>query len=181
MNDNMNIQDACGAGLIAANGLAETFNPRGVFKIECRAADGSLRWVEEFSNLVVNDGKNDILNKYFLGSGYTAAWYIGLKNTGTPVAGDTMASHGSWTENTTYSNATRPAFSPASSTAQSSTNSATPATFSINGTTTIFGAFITSSNTKGGTTGVLFCAADFASSRAVVNGDTLNVTYTVSC
>jgi hypothetical protein len=59
---------------------------------------------------------------------------------------------------------------------------ASPAVFSINATTTVGGAFLISNNTKGGTTGVLFSAADFAApgDRAVVNGDTLNVTITLS-
>ncbi len=56
------------------------------------------------------------------------------------------------------------------------------AVFSINGTVTIAGAFLTSNNTKGGTTGILFSASDFQSpgDRAVVSGDTLNVTYQFS-
>jgi mevalonate kinase len=62
------------------------------------------------------------------------------------------------------------------------TNSASVAVFSINATTTIAGAFLSSDNTKSGTTGVLFSVANFASpgDRAVVSGDTLNVTYTFS-
>jgi hypothetical protein len=62
------------------------------------------------------------------------------------------------------------------------TNSASPAVFNINGTTTVGGAFLTSENTKGGTTGTLFSAADFGSpgDRSVVNSDTLSVTYTFS-
>jgi hypothetical protein len=62
------------------------------------------------------------------------------------------------------------------------TNSASVAVFSINATTTIAGAFLTSDNTKGGTTGVLFSVANFQApgDRAVVSGDTLNVTYTFS-
>jgi len=61
-------------------------------------------------------------------------------------------------------------------------NSASPATFSINATATIGGAFLTSNNTKGGTTGILFSASDFAApgDRSVVSGDTLSVTYTFS-
>jgi hypothetical protein len=57
-----------------------------------------------------------------------------------------------------------------------------PAAFSINATAVIGGAFLTSDNTKGGTTGVLFSAADFAApgDRNVVSGDTLSVTYTFS-
>ena len=42
----------------------------------------------------------------------------------------------------------------------------------------IAGAFIASANT--GTSGVLYSAGDFSASRAVANGDTLNVTVTVS-
>jgi hypothetical protein len=54
--------------------------------------------------------------------------------------------------------------------------------FNINGTTTVGGAFLSSDDTKGGTTGILFSAADFQSpgDRAVTNGDTLNVTYEFS-
>jgi hypothetical protein len=41
---------------------------------------------------------------------------------------------------------------------------------------------LTSNNTKSGTTGILFSAADFAApgDRNVVSGDTLSVTYTFS-
>jgi hypothetical protein len=62
------------------------------------------------------------------------------------------------------------------------TNSGSVAVFSVNGTTTVGGAFLTSDNTKGGTTGILFSASDFTSpgDRSVVSGDTLNVTYTFS-
>jgi hypothetical protein len=96
-----------------------------------------------------------------------------------------MASHAGWTEVTAYSQATRPvATFAAASLADPSviTNSASPAVYSINGTTTVGGAFLTTDNTKGGTTGTLFSAADFASpgDRSVVSGDTLTVTYTFS-
>jgi hypothetical protein len=62
------------------------------------------------------------------------------------------------------------------------TNSASKATFNINATATVGGAFLTSDDTKGGSTGTLFSAADFQSpgDRSVVNGDTLTVTYTFS-
>jgi hypothetical protein len=62
------------------------------------------------------------------------------------------------------------------------TNSSSVAVFSMNGTTVVGGAFLTSDNTKGGTTGILFSAGDFQSpgDRSVVDGDTLNVTYQFS-
>jgi hypothetical protein len=160
----------------------------GVFTVQCHDQDGNLKWQAEKHNLVVNVGLKDMNDKYFLGSGYTAAWYIGLygaASSNNPAAGDTMASHAGWTEVTDYSQSTRPAATfAAATTADPSviTNSASPATFSINGTTVVGGAFLTSDNTKGGTTGILFSASDFQSpgDRSVVNGDTLTVTYTFS-
>jgi hypothetical protein len=166
----------------------EKLKAGGVFTVQCFDKDGNLKWAEENHNLVVNEGLQDMNTKYFAGSGYTAVWYIGLYGSGStnnPAAGDTMASHIGWTEVTAYSQATRPAVTfGTATTADPSviTNSASPATFSINGTTTVGGAFLTSNNTKGGTTGILFSASDFQSpgDRSVVNGDTLTVTYTFS-
>jgi len=160
----------------------------GVFTIQCHDAEGNLKWEESSHNLVVNVGLQDMNTQYFTGSGYTAAWYLGLYGAGasnTPAAGDTMSSHAGWTEVTAYSQATRPACSfgtPTTADPSVATNSVSPATFSINATTTVGGAFLTSNNTKGGTTGILFSAADFSSpgDRAVVSGDTLSVTYTFS-
>ena len=166
----------------------EQAQAQGVFTVQCFDKDGNLKWTEENHNLVVNVGLKDMNDKYFAGSAYTAAWYIGLYGAGAsnnPAAGDTMSSHAGWTEVTAYSQANRPtATFAAATTANPSvvTNSAAPATFSINGTTTVGGAFLTNSNTKGGTTGILFSASDFQSpgDRSVVNGDTLTVTYTFS-
>lgn len=160
----------------------------GVFTVTCYDKDGNFKWEEKTPNLVVNVGLQDMNTKYFTGSGYTATWYLGLYGaaaTNNPAAGDTMASHAGWTEVTAYSQATRPqAVFGTATTADPSviSNSASVAVFSINGTTTVGGAFLTSDNTKGGTTGILFSAADFQSpgDRAVVSGDTLNVTYTFS-
>jgi hypothetical protein len=179
--DAINLADGAGAGLVARHEVNDFVGVAGRFTVTCRDAEGNIRWEDDFPNLVVTAGKNDLLNKYFLGSAYTAAFFVGLKGTGTIAAGDTMASHAGWTDITGYSNATRPAFTAASSTAGSSTNSASPAVFNINATNTVAGCFITTSSTVGGTTGTLFSAADFASSRAVLSGDTLTVTYTVSC
>ena len=115
-------------------------------------------------------------------------WYIGLYGAGasnTPAATDTMSSHAGWTEVVPYSNATRVAATFATATTANPsvvTNSASPATFNINATETVGGAFLTSGSAKRGTTGTLFSAADCASpgDRSVVSGDILSVTYTFS-
>jgi hypothetical protein len=160
----------------------------GVFTVQCFDSEGNLKWTEENHNLVVNVGLKDMNDKYFSGSSYTAAWYIGLYGAAAsndPAAGDTMASHAGWTEVTAYSETERPqANFGAATTADPSviSNSSSVAVFSINGTTVVGGAFLTSDDTKGGTTGTLFSASDFAApgDRAVVSGDVINVTYTFS-
>ncbi len=150
------------------------------YKVECRDKTGRLKWLEEFDNLVVTVGLNKYLDATLKTGLASPAWYVGLKNTGAVVAGDTMASHAGWTENTTYSNATRPAFTPGTISGGSVDNSGAKAAFNINGSTTIYGAFMADNNTKGGSTGTLLGGGDFGAARAVENGDTLNVTITCS-
>lgn len=132
-------------------------------------------------NLTTTAGKNDQLTQYFKGSGYSAAWYIGLvDNAGFSAyaAGDTMSSHAGWAESTAYSNANRPTWTGGSVSGGSVDNSGAVAAFNINATATIRGAFQVNNNTKGGTTGTLYGEADFAASRSLLSGDTLNVTVT---
>lgn len=166
----------------------ENVSAGGVFTIQCFDKDGNLKWQDQEHNLVVNVGLKDMNDKYFSGSAYTALWYLGLYGAGAsnnPAAGDTMASHAGWTEVTAYSQATRPqAVFGAATTANPSviSNTASVAVFSVNATTVVGGAFLTSNSTKGGTTGTLFSAADFQSpgDRSVVSGDTVNLTYQFS-
>lgn len=158
----------------------------GVYRVECRDAAGEIKWAAESENLVVNAGLKDMNDKYFTGSAYTATWFLGIYGaaaSNNPAAGDTAASHAGWTEVTAYSNASRPTCTfAAATTADPSviSNTGSPAVFNINGTATVGGAFLISNNTKGGTTGILFSAADFSApgDRSVANGDTLSVTYT---
>jgi len=146
------------------------------YRVECVGADGRVKWVEEFSNLVTTAGKNDLMTKYFKGSTYTAAWYLGLKGTGSAAVGDTLASHAGWSEVNPYSG-NRPAIT--FGTASGGSLAASSAvSYSITGSATVAGAFIASANT--GTSGTLYSAGDFTAARSVVSGDTLNVTPTVS-
>ena len=187
-NDKVKSKDVASSSLVAGGSAADSASAKGVYKIQCHDAQGNLKWEDEAPNLVVNVGLQDMNAKYFTGSAYTAAWYIGLYGaaaTNNPAAGDTMSSHAGWTEVVAYSQATRPACTfgtPTTANPSVATNSASPASFSINGTTTVGGAFLTSNSTKSGTTGTLYSAADFSSpgDRAVVSGDTLSVTYTLS-
>jgi hypothetical protein len=188
MKDSATTSDTIGTSVSVENGVSVKTSAGGVFTVKCFDQNGNLKWEAEKHNLVVNVGLKDMNDKYFTGSAYTATWYLGLYGAGatnTPAAADTMASHAGWVEVVAYSQATRPqAVFAAATTADPSviTNSASVAVFSINATTVVGGAFLTSNNTKSGTTGILFSASDFTSpgDRSVVNGDTLNVTYTFS-
>jgi hypothetical protein len=187
-NDKTTSTDQMMAGLVMGTRSIDAASATGVYTIQCFDAQGNLKWEAKSKNLVVNVGLQDMNAKYFTGSAYTAAWYIGLYGAGasnTPAAADTMSSHAGWTEVVPYSNATRPVCTfgtPTTANPSVATNSASPASFNINATATVGGAFLTSSSTKSGTTGTLFSAADFGSpgDRSVANGDVLNVSYSLS-
>lgn len=149
--------------------------PKFTYAFSCVDSQGNVKWEETFENLVTTVGKTDIIDKYFKGSGYTAAFYCGLKGTGSAAAGDTLASHAGWSEVTPYAG-NRPAITFGTTT--SGSNTATAVSFSINATQTVAGAFICTA--ASGTSGTLYSAGDFSGSRSVVSGDTLNVTLTVS-
>jgi hypothetical protein len=154
--------------------------------VECRDAAGNLKWADTFHNLVVNEGLQDMNSKYFAGSGYTAAWFLGLvtgPGSGTTfAAGDTLASHAGWTENTNYTgNRTAVTFGTATTADPSViSNSAAPSVFTMNASAqTIAGAFLCS--VSSGTSGILFSAGDFTGGDKIVDsGDTLSVTYQFS-
>jgi hypothetical protein len=180
--------DNVASGLVANTGASEGAKATGKYTVECYDKDGNLKWVAETPNLVVNVGLQYMAGTALTTTAQVTTWYLGLYGAGasnTPAATDTMSSHIGWTEVTAYSQATRPAATFAAATNANPsvvTNTASKAAYSINATTTVGGAFLTSDNTKGGTTGTLFSAADFQSpgDRSVVSGDTLNVTYTFS-
>lgn len=188
LNDNAKSTDSVTAAMFMGAAPHAAAKAGGAFHMQCHDSEGKLKWEASEHNLVVNVGLQDMNTRYFTGAAYTATWFIGVYGaaaSNNPAAADTAASHAGWTEVTAYSQATRPvATFGTATTADPSviSNSAAPAAFSINGTTVVGGAFLISNNTKGGTTGVLFSAADFAApgDRSVVSGDTLSVTYTFS-
>ena len=179
--------DKVGACVLLGGATTSAAGGAGVFTIQCFGQDGKMKWEEKNPNLVVNVGLQDMNNKYFTGSTYTAAWYLGLitgPGSGTTIAAaDTLASHTGWTEYSDYTGNRKSVTFAAASLADPSviTNSASPSAFVITAPGgTVAGAFLASVAT--GTGGILFSASDFQSpgDRAVVAGDTLSVTYTFS-
>lgn len=90
---------------------------------------------------------------------------------------DTMASK-SFNEGVPYSNATRPVWAKnGAPSAGAMSNSTSRASFTVNATAQVYGAFMSSNNTKSGTLGILYGQGLFvaAGARGVVSGDTINV------
>jgi len=149
----------------------------GYFNVTCKGPDGQVKWEEVAHNIVTNEGLDHILDIVLHGDTQVSPWYVGIKNAGAVAAGDTLASHGGWTENTNYTG-NRQEYDEAAASSQSTTNSASKASFAIDtDSQTIAGAFLASVAT--GTAGTLLCVADFAGTKAADDGDTLEVTYTI--
>jgi hypothetical protein len=164
---------------------ADVLTPHGFFTVWCVGPDGKEKWRDTITNLVTTVGKNDFLDKYLLGSGYTQTFRMGLKGVGTAVAGDTQASHASWLEvglaNAPTYTGSRKSVTMGSAAAGVST-SPTQA-FAITSAGTIAGCFTNNggSATIDNTTGVLFSAGDFTGGNKVVASlDTVNVVYSLS-
>lgn len=185
MDDKLNIGDASFATLVRGAAHADTMELHGHYSVECLDANGNLKWKEEIENLVTTVGKNLTMDTV-LGNTAAGAVVMGLKGTGTAVVADTQASHASWLEvgganAPVYTgNRPTPTFSAASSGAKATSSAVS---FAITSSGTVAGAFINigGSATKDNTTGTLFSAGDFTGgARAVINGDTLNVSYTAT-
>jgi len=181
--------DAC---VIRGSGLSEQAEAHGRYVFECRDADGKLKWRETIDNIVCTVGKNLMLDTALAGSAYTVVGpFMGLISSVsfTAVAvGDTMTSHTGWLEG---GGTNAPAYSGnrktavwSAATAGSKTLSAA-LVYAITSSGTIKGAFLVygtgASATKDDTGGTLWSAGTFATGdKAVVNGDSLNVSYSTS-
>lgn len=154
------------------------------YRVEAYDRTGRLKWVEDFDNLVTTEGLNKYLDSTLKTGATSPTWYVGLvkgKTTGY-AAGDTLASHGGWTEavpGTDYTG-NRQAWTPGSVAAGSVDNSASKASFPILTTQTMYGALLTANAAIANTTATLLGVGDFGTARSVLNGDTLQVTVTNS-
>ncbi len=139
-------------------------------------------------NVTTTEGLNAFLNIMFHDIAKKAKWYITIfEDNYTPLVGNTYAAPG-FTECTAYTEATRPEYVTVDATALVMTNTASKATFTINGTKTIYGAALvggdaanTSAKSDTGTAGaVLFASSKFSLSKSVVATDVLLVTCSIT-
>jgi len=178
-------KDLAISSLICGTKTTDVISAKGHYTFECVGPDGKLKWREEEHNLVVDAGLYYLLGVALKSTTQITSWYLGLYGaaaSNNPAAADTMSSHAGWTEITPYSNATRIALTFSSIVGSGIANTTATATFNINSTATVGGAFCTSGSVKAGTTGTLLSAVDFSApgDRVVASGDTLNVTYSFS-
>lgn len=153
----------------------------GSYHAVCYDAQGNVKWEDDIKNLVTTVGKNLTLDT-ILGNSAAGAVVMGLKGTGSANVADTQASHAGWLEvglanAPTYSGTRKtPSFSAAAAGVKATSAASS---FSITSTGTVAGCFINigGSSTIDNTTGTLFSAGDFSSSKSVVSGDTIAVTY----
>jgi hypothetical protein len=175
--------------------IPEGMGIEGYYHVECRDAEGNLKWNEEFPNLVVAVGKQLLLDTLLRTSGtYTTVGpFLGLINNSTSfAAADTMSSK-TWTELTTYTvggSAVRGtavfAASSSSGTTPSNvtTSTATAITFTMTGSATVYGCFLVTGagavSTLSSTAGTLYSEGNFATAKVVTSGDTVTVTYSTT-
>lgn len=138
-------------------------------------------WEDDSTNLVTTAGKNKVLDAALKGGLTTPAWYIGLVDNASwgagYAAGDILSSHAGWIEAAQYTG-NRKAWTPGTISAGSVDNVGSTAVFAMNNTVTVRGCFMC--DAASGTSGTLLGEGDFSSSRALISGDTLSVTATVT-
>lgn len=134
-------------------------------------------WEDEGENLIHDAGWNSMLDVYLRNQTQIASWFVGLTAASpTPAAGDTLPTHGGWTEFSSYSG-TRKAYTAAAAASRSINNSASKASFTMTAGGTVGGGFLCS--VTSGTSGTLFSTkALTGGDRAVLTSDVLDVTVT---
>ena len=164
------------------SGLAERGMARGHWRLRAYNEHGVLVAERDWENLVTTVGKNHLLDVGFRAQSQ-ATWYLGLTD-GTPTVNvaDTAASHAGWTEVTAYDESARQAWTANAAASGAIDNSGSEAVFTIStNSTTIGGAFMISSSTKGGTTGILYAVGPFSGGDLTLNdGSTLTLSSTFS-
>ena len=161
---------------------------KGIWEIK-HIRDGKVIHQETGENIIPYEGMNRILNSLAGNTTLPTTWYINLfKNNVTPSLSDTassaLGSAGTYGECTDadldpQTNRIQITFGTASNGTISSTNTIQ---FTALQNLTLYGGFVTNTQPKLDTTGVLLSAKKFASARSVIANDIIqvSVTYTMT-
>ena len=193
-----NCGDNAVATLQANVAIPEGMTQEGFYHVECRDAQGNLKWEEQVPNLVVAIGKQLMLDTLLKGSSYSVVGpYLGLTKVSlTPAATDTMTTlvttnAAEFTNYTVGGSAVRGTAVFASSTSTGATPSnvtsstATAITYTITGAGgTVYGCFLVTGtgavNTQSSTAGTLYSEGNFSVAKTTTAGDTVSVTYSTT-
>lgn len=137
-------------------------------------------------NIVTLQGKNALNDIMFHGDTQITTWYVAIFNTNTTCVNTMTYAVPVYTESTDYDEATRPAYVEAASSSQVTTNTASRAVFTMNGTTTIYGCALvgggtgamTKADAAGG--GKLYSASKFSEAKSVVATNVLSVGISIT-
>lgn len=140
-------------------------------------------------NLVPTEGLAHILSVALAATAKPAGYYLALFNGGaTPAANWTAASFASAaseivSQSEGYTAATRPVWTPPSSTATGQIDnllSVASLTMATASSLNVTGAALLTNNVRGGTTGALISATKYPTTRVFQNGDTYDVGYRIN-
>lgn len=179
----------------------DLLNLKGFFRVE-HWRDGKCIGVHEMPNGITIEGKNHVLDVAFHAQTAAATWYLGAIDltgytslTENDTYDDINQAGNGWDEFEDYDFAAvgtdRVIWVEASASGKSITNSATPGVFDITGAGTVKGVFLVAEPVGAAADpdlqgdhaagGILWSTALFSTGDvAVINGDQLKVTYTIS-
>lgn len=129
-------------------------------------------------NLMPTEGLNHMIGVTLKGQAQISSWYMGLfEGNYTPQASDAAATlPAAAVECTAYDEAARQLLVLGTIASGAVDNATNRSEFTINASKTVYGGFISSSQAKGATTGVLISSVRFASPKVLADDDVLRVT-----
>ena len=198
--DIMQIREKCAVNVDRKRPTVDALPLKGKFHIEHYRNNEKIREFDEENGMTI-EGKNFLLDVMFHGTAAAATWYLGLIDLvgytaldETDTYDDILQAGNGWDEDADYTDAnngdsavTRPVWPEDAASAKAITNTTT-AIYDITVNGTIKGIFVVGLGAAAMTKndhaadGKLWSTALFTSGDvAVVIGDQLKITYTVSC
>lgn len=194
-NDHSPANALASAAIARGGPIEESAKAEGFYTVECRGPDGKIKWTDTIINTVMTEGKNVLLDQALAGSSYSVTGpYMGLissssysaiaaSDVGTQINGTNAWKEAGGSNAPTYTGNRKTCVWSSASAGAKALSAAL--SYAITGTGTIKGCFIvfftSAVNTKDDAHGTLLSAGLFSGGdRAVLSGDTVNVSYTLS-